>query len=56
MKRIIKLSAAYKIPVSYKRLIKKEGNLCIDCIKRKQIKASYLFKNKRVIDLPIYKP
>jgi hypothetical protein len=56
MKRIIKLSITDKIPVSYKSLIKKEGNLCIDYIKGKQIKASYLSKNKRIINLPIYKP
>jgi hypothetical protein len=56
MKRIIKLSAAYRILVLYKSFIKKEGDPCIDYIKGKQTKALHLSKNKRVVDLPIYKP
>jgi hypothetical protein len=56
MKRTIKLSATYKILVSYRSFIKKKGDPCIDCIKGKQTKASHLSKNKRTINLPIYKP
>jgi hypothetical protein len=55
MKRTIKLSAAYRIPISYGSLIKKEGDPYIDCIKKKQTKTSHLSKNKKVVDLPIYK-